>query len=121
MEKEVLYTTFNDRVISKNIYSFGQLIGKWDARNEILQVCINQRDWLSFHFDEEPSADFVKILIANASLLDNERKEKWENGYRLDDKSLDYLNENVMHINDKGDLPTMRELLEKSLIEEAGE
>ncbi len=124
MEKEVLYTTFNDRVISKNIYSFGQLIGKWDARNEILQVCINQRDWLSFHFDEEPSADFVKILIANASLLDNERKEKWENGYRLDDKSLDYLNENVMHINDKDGTTIsskFRDLLEKSLIEEAGE
>ena len=89
-----------------------------------MQVCINQRDWLSFHFDEEPSADFVKILIANASLLDNERKEKWENGYRLDDKSLDYLNENVMHINDKDGTtisPKFRDLLEKSLIEEAGE
>lgn len=97
MDKEVLYKTYNDRVITKNIYSFGQLLGKWDARNEVVEVYINERTWISIHMDKEPTEDYLRLIISNASLLNDKIKES---DYHLDDVTLDDLNSVVMHFKD---------------------
>lgn len=97
MDKEVLYKTFNDRVITKNIYSFGQLIGKWDGRTDTVEVYINERSWITLRMDEEPTEAELMDIISNSALLNNKIKEK---GYHLDDVTLSDLNDVVMHFKD---------------------
>ncbi|MCR4662827.1 MAG: hypothetical protein K5622_02930 [Endomicrobiaceae bacterium] len=97
MDKEVLYKTYNDRVITKNIYSFGQLIGKWDARSETVQVFINERSWITLRMDREPTEDEIRNIISNASLINNKIKES---DYHLDDVTLEDINNLVMHFNE---------------------
>ena len=46
MNKELVYESLNERIISKNIYSKGQLVGKWDAQKGETTILINERDLL---------------------------------------------------------------------------
>lgn len=43
VDGRVLYTSFNDQVISKNLYYKGQLVGIWDARKNQVTVLQNER------------------------------------------------------------------------------
>lgn len=71
MDKELVYESFNEKIISKNIYSKGQLIGKWDAQNGSVTIYINERAWISVYTDFEPTAEMVTALISHATEIDN--------------------------------------------------
>lgn len=74
MDKELLFESFNERVVSKNIYSAGQLIGKWDAQTNTLTILINERAWINVKLKEELSADSIRSIIANAAAINEEIK-----------------------------------------------
>lgn len=70
MDKELVYVAFNDRIVSKKIYSRGRLVGSWDAQNEKLTVYINERDWLTFDgYGHEPTEGEVRYILANSARI----------------------------------------------------
>ena len=76
MDKELVYVAFNERVISKNIYNKGQLIGKWDAQNNQVIVYINERSWISVVANEEPTAGMINALITHKDAISNDIANK---------------------------------------------
>jgi len=72
MDKDLVYIAFNERVISKNIYNKGQLIGKWDAQNRQVTIFINERSWISVATNEEPTADMITVLISHSTEINND-------------------------------------------------
>ena len=72
MDKDLVYVAFNERVISKNIYNKGQLIGKWDAQNNQVVVYINERSWISVVANEEPTAGMINALITHKDAISND-------------------------------------------------
>ena len=76
MDKELVYVAFNERVISKNIYNKGQLIGKWDAQNNQVIVYINERSWISVVANEEPTAGMISALITHKDAISNDIANK---------------------------------------------
>jgi hypothetical protein len=72
MDKELVYVAFNEKVISKNIYNKGQLVGKWDAQNNQVVVYVNERSWISVKADEEPSVELITAIITHKSAIDND-------------------------------------------------
>lgn len=74
MDKELLFESFNERVVSKNIYSAGQLIGKWDAQERRLTILINERAWITVDLKEEPTPDSIRSIIANSAAINEEIK-----------------------------------------------
>ena len=71
-KREWVYEAFNDRLISKNIYSFGQLVAKWEPGTHEATIFINERAWIKLALDEEPDVDGIKSLIANAAAVNEE-------------------------------------------------
>lgn len=79
----VIYESLNDRVMSKNIYSDGQLIGKWELiqgsmdegndkineHNELndrtykLTIFVNERQEFTLQFKEEPTLDQIRYIM----------------------------------------------------------
>ncbi len=77
MDKELVYVAFNDRIVSKNIYSRGQLIGKWDAQSNKLMVYINERSWQTFNgYDKEPTEAEIRYILRISAKIDNAVKDK---------------------------------------------
>ena len=76
MDKELVYVAFNERVISKNIYNKGQLIGKWDAQKNQVIVYINERSWISVVANEEPTAGMISALITHKDAISNDIAKK---------------------------------------------
>ena len=66
MDKDLVYETMNERIITKNLYNNGQLVGKWDAQEKKLTIFINERSWLTIKADEEPSVSSISNIIANS-------------------------------------------------------
>lgn len=85
---ELVYETLNDRIMSKNIYSNGQLIGKWEVshghdaegkdkidesnaeelknmedRTYKLTIFVNERQEFVLWLKEEPSVDKVRYIM----------------------------------------------------------
>ncbi|GAB1401931.1 hypothetical protein MASR1M68_08420 [Elusimicrobiota bacterium] len=76
---EDVYTTFNDRIISKNIYHNGQLIGVWDATTNKLTVMKNQAQWIVLEsYGEEPSAADIVRILSFSSLIEKRYAEGTE-------------------------------------------
>ena len=71
MDKELVYESLNEKIISKNIYSNGQLVGKWDAQKGETTIFVNERAWISVVSDYEPSPAMVTALISHASEIDD--------------------------------------------------
>ena len=71
MDKELVYESLNERVISKNIYSKGQLVGKWDAQKGETTIYINERAWISVVSDYEPTSSMVASLITHSTEINN--------------------------------------------------
>ena len=67
VNKELVYITFNERVISKNIYNKGQLVGKWDAQKNETTIYINERAWITVTADVEPTANMITALISHST------------------------------------------------------
>ncbi len=67
MNKELVYISFNERVISKNIYNKGQLVGKWNAQKGETTIYINERSWITVTSDIEPTAAMITALISHSS------------------------------------------------------
>ena len=67
VNKDLVYITLNERVISKNIYNKGQLIGKWNAQKGETTIYINERSWLTVTSDNEPTVGMITALIAHST------------------------------------------------------
>lgn len=94
MDKELVYVAFNDRIVNKNIYSRGQLIGKWDAQNENLLVYINERTWLTFEgYSKEPSEQEISYIITNSTIVEiAKEQQKVAGGVKDGEDSISQLN-----------------------------
>lgn len=59
------YLSLGSQLISKNIYSGGQLIGRWNAKDKTLTICVNEQDAVTFEnlFDEEPDVNEVRRIV----------------------------------------------------------
>lgn len=73
-KKEWVFEAFNERIISKNIYSFGQLVAKWEPGTHEATIYTNERAWIKVVLDKEPNVDGIKSLIANAAAVNEEIK-----------------------------------------------
>lgn len=87
-DKEVVYETFNERVITKNIYNNGQLVGRWNAQDKTVTILINEREWVSITAEEEPTANEITKIISLASLVE---KKIAENNSDLSDVDVNKL------------------------------
>jgi predicted SpoU family rRNA methylase len=65
IDGKILYVTFNEQIISKNLYYKGQLVGMWNARTNQVTVYKNERRELILQLEEqeEPTAEDVKLWI----------------------------------------------------------
>ncbi len=72
MNKELVYVAFNEKIISKNIYNKGQLVGKWDAQGNQVTIYVNERSWISVRANEEPSVEIITAIITHKSAIDND-------------------------------------------------
>ena len=70
MNKELVYEAFNERIITKNIYSNGQLVGQWDAQNGTVTLYTNERAWIKVYSDSEPTAQMVTNLLSHSTEID---------------------------------------------------
>ncbi len=93
MDKELVYVALNDRIVSKNIYSRGQLVGQWDAQNERLSVYINERTWLTFEdYSKEPTEQEIMWMITNSAIIEIEKeKQKVAGGIKDGEDSISQL------------------------------
>lgn len=90
---EDVYTTFNDRIISKNIYHNGQLIGIWDATTNKLTVMKNQTQWIVLEsYGEEPSATEIVRILSFSSLIEKKYAEGDMADLDLNSLLQEYLN-----------------------------
>jgi hypothetical protein len=88
-----VYTTFNDRIISKNIYHNGQLIGVWDATTNKLTVMKNQTQWIVLEsYGDEPSATQIVRILSFSSLIEKKYAERDMADLDLDSLLQEYLN-----------------------------
>ncbi len=71
MNKELVYESLNERIISKNLYNKGQLVGKWDAQKHETTIYLNERAWISVKSDGEPTAEMVAALISHSTEINN--------------------------------------------------
>lgn len=71
MNKELVYESLNERIISKNLYFKGQLVGKWDAQKHETTIYINERAWISVKCDGEPTPEMVSALISHSTEINN--------------------------------------------------
>ncbi|MDR0398551.1 MAG: hypothetical protein LBH33_01940 [Endomicrobium sp.] len=65
IDGKTLYTTYDNELISKNLYYKGQLVGIWDVRKGQVTIFKNERKELVLQLaeNEEPTAEDVKIWI----------------------------------------------------------
>ncbi len=84
MDKELVYESLNERIISKNIYSKGQLVGKWDAQKGETVIFINERSWIGVVSDYEPTSSMVTGLIQHATEIDEAIAKDRFNGIKAD-------------------------------------
>ncbi len=71
LDKEIVYNSMNERIITKNIYSKGQLVGKWDAQSGETTIYINEREWIKVTAsDYEPTPEMITSLIAHSAEID---------------------------------------------------
>jgi hypothetical protein len=71
MNKELVYESMNERIISKNVYSNGQLVGKWDALEGQTMIYLNERPWIKVKSDYEPKPEMVTGLISHSTEIWN--------------------------------------------------
>lgn len=71
MNKELVCESLNERIISKNIYSNGQLVGKWDAQKGETTIFVNERAWIGVVSDYEPTPAMITALISHATEIDD--------------------------------------------------
>ena len=67
-DKEVQYEykSLNDQLISKDIYSAGQLIGKWNAKAGDLVLYINEQERITLtNYTEEPTVGYIRKIISD--------------------------------------------------------
>lgn len=76
INKEMVYETMNERIISKNIYSNGQLVGKWNAQKGETTIYTNERAWITVTSDVEPTVDMVTALISHAAEINADIAKK---------------------------------------------
>jgi hypothetical protein len=71
IDGKTLYITFDNELISKNLYYKGQLVGIWDVRKGQVTIFKNERRELILQLakNEEPTAEGVKIWI-NMGLIE---------------------------------------------------
>ncbi|MBQ3835054.1 MAG: hypothetical protein II816_06035 [Elusimicrobia bacterium] len=70
-EKDWVYETFNERIISKNVYNNGQKVGVWNAQKHELTILINERNWITIAgVDEEPTAAFIMNIIEKKAIVE---------------------------------------------------
>ncbi|MGE4385645.1 MAG: hypothetical protein AB7E39_07275 [Endomicrobiaceae bacterium] len=74
-DKEVVYETFNERVITKNIYNNGQLVARWNAQDNTVTILINEREWISITAEEEPTSNDITKIISLASFVEQKIAE----------------------------------------------
>ncbi|MDR2399612.1 MAG: hypothetical protein LBD61_04210 [Endomicrobium sp.] len=65
VDGKTLYISFNNEIISKNLYYKGQLVGVWDARKAQITIFKNERRELVLQLtkNEEPTAKDIKVWI----------------------------------------------------------
>lgn len=86
MDKELVYESLNERIITKNIYNKGQLVGKWDAQKGETTILINERAWIGVVSDYEPTPDMVMALISHSTEIDEAIAKDRFNGITKDDE-----------------------------------
>ena len=84
LNKEIVYNSLNERIITKNIYNKGQLVGKWDAQKCETTIYMNEREWITVTAsDYEPTPEMISSLISHSAEI-NEAIEKHEEAKVLD-------------------------------------
>ena len=72
MDKEIVYNSLNERIITKNIYNKGQLVGKWDAQKGETTIYVNEREWITVtESDYEPTPSMIMALISHATEIND--------------------------------------------------
>ncbi len=71
-DKQWVYETFNERIISKNIYNRGKLVAKWEPGTKEATIYTNERAWIKLKLEKEPTAQGVDSLLANAAAINDE-------------------------------------------------
>lgn len=78
-EKDWVYETFNERIISKNVYNNGQKVGVWQVQKKELTVLINERNWITVAgVEKEPTAAYVMNIIDKKAIIEKGVKNRQE-------------------------------------------
>lgn len=65
-DSQFMYLTYNDRLISDNIYDNGKLVGTWNNQNKELTILRDEKQWITLKFDSEPGVDFIRKILSFA-------------------------------------------------------
>jgi len=64
IDSKFMYLTYNDRLISSNIYDGAQLAGTWDNQKKQLTILRNERQWLTLELPFQPDIFFIRKILS---------------------------------------------------------
>ena len=66
-DSQFVYLTYNDRVVSNNIYDGGKLAGTWNNQTKELTILRDEKQWITVKMDSEPGVDFIRKVLSFTS------------------------------------------------------
>ena len=61
---QFVYLTYNDRLISSNIYDNGKLAGTWNNQTKELTILRDEKQWMTVKLNSEPGVNFIRKVLS---------------------------------------------------------
>ena len=58
------FLTYNDRLVSANIYDGAKLAGTWNNQNKQLTILRDEKQWITINLDSQPDLFFIKKILS---------------------------------------------------------
>ena len=56
--------TYNDRLVSSNIYDNGKLAGTWNNQTKELTILRDEKQWITVKLNSEPGVNFIRKVLS---------------------------------------------------------
>lgn len=82
-DSQFVYLTYNDRLVSSNIYDGAKLVGTWNNQTKELTILRDEKQWITINLDFEPDVSFIRKILSftNADAVDWDSISNYINYY----------------------------------------
>ena len=88
---QFVYLTYNDRIVSNNIYDNGKLAGTWNNQTKELTILRDEKQWITLKLNSEPGVNFIRKVVsfAEGDVVDWSSINSYVDYYELSQNLLD--------------------------------